>query len=188
MTDNHLSAEDLAAYHDRTLGVDWSAGVEAHLAECADCRGDLVAARRALASERSIRPGVMVPVIGLAAALLLGVPALLHRRPPAPADSERGSPRAAIPIEIIAPSENAHPSRDAIRFIWNGAGPRAQYRLTVTDSTGGSVWSAQTADTLVVPDSAATLSEGTAYFWFVDALRPDGRSRTSGTHRFTIPR
>ena len=64
---------------------------------------------------------------------------------------------------------------------------RAQYRLTVADSTGGIVWSAESADTLLIPGPEAGLRAGAAYFWFVDALIPDGRTRTTGTHRFRIP-
>ena len=186
--DDHLSAENLAGYLDTRLPPAMAAVVEAHLAACEACRSDLVATRRAQGPDRSVRLGVIIPVVGLAAALLLVVPAVLERTGARSSpDQERGPPRSAIPLGIHAPAEDAAEGRDAIRFIWNSAGARAQYRLTVADSTGGIVWSAESADTLLIPGPETGLRAGAAYFWFVDALIPDGRTRTTGTHRFTIP-
>jgi hypothetical protein len=48
------------------------------------------------------------------------------------------------------------------------------------------VWTESTSDTTLAPRAAAKLSRGGSYFWYVDALGPDGRSATTGVQRIQI--
>lgn len=189
MTDEtHLTAEDLAVYIDNPRVAEGAARVEAHLAFCAGCRSDLIVTRALLAPRRGAWPVMLLAAAGVAAVLVLGTPSLrtVIRGPSTP-DPERARPTpSSAPIAALAPADEALVPRDRLRFAWQSSGAEAQYRLTLTDSTGGPVWKTESADTTVVPLPGPVLTPGTAYFWFVDALLPDGRTRTSGTHRFTI--
>ncbi len=183
---SHLSAEDLAGYLDQTLPPSRTAEVETHLASCDNCRADLVAARRLLPRGPASRP-VLILSLGLVAMLLLAVPAVIRSRSTgAPVDRVRGGAATAIPLTVLEPDEAPAVQRGSLRFIWSNAGVQAQYRITVTDSTGGAVWEGATSDTAIGPAPETHFARNASYFWFVDALLPDGTTRTSGTHRFTI--
>lgn len=71
-----------------------------------------------------------------------------------------------------------------LRFVWRSAGPAATYRLTLTDPSGAPVWTSSAPDTAVVLAETVKLEGGRAYFWYVDALLPDGRSATTGVQQF----
>ena len=102
-------------------------------------------------------------------------------------DAERAiSAESATPIAIVSPAQDATVRSDSVPFVWAsvGGGGRTRYRLTITDASGGALWRAESQDTAIAY-TGAPLRPGASYFWFVDALRPDGRARTSGTHRYT---
>jgi hypothetical protein len=179
--------EDLTSYLEGTLPSDRAAALEAHLAHCDACRADFVAARRAL------QPSHRWPIrlLGgalLAAALLVGIPSLWSRLGQVgPSGLERGEPAPVAPLVSIAmPADGAPVPAGAVQLIWRSVGADVQYRVTVTDSAGGRIWSAERPDTTLTLD-ATLLSKASSYYWFVDALLADGRTRTSGTHRFSTP-
>ncbi len=186
MTNNgHLMTDELAAYLEGTLPSDRAGAVEAHLARCDHCRADFVAARRVLTPRPSVWPTRLLGS-ALVAALLLAVPALWSRisQRSAP-DLERAAPpRASVSLMIVAPAEGARIPAGGVRLTWRSAGVETQYRITVTDSAGGRIWSAESADTTAALDPALTARPG-PYYWMVDALLPDGRIRSSGTYRFS---
>jgi len=78
--------------------------------------------------------------------------------------------------------------RQSVRFLWHSAGQNVQYRLTVTNQRGDIVWSFGTADTAAVLPASMRVQSGNPYFWYVDALLPDGRSATSRVQRFNVAR
>lgn len=179
--------EQLAAYLSGTLSPDRAAEVEAHLAACDSCRADFVATRRVLLQRVSTRPAWILGG-GMAAALLLALPAVWsYLRPPGAPDIERAPTSSSTVLPIVAPAEGARAEGERARLVWRSAGVETQYRLTVTDSAGGRVWSGETADTTVTLAPGLTASPG-SYYWIVDALLPDGRVRSTGTHRFSTPR
>jgi len=62
----------------------------------------------------------------------------------------------------------------------------SRYLIRVTDERGAAVWSTETGDTSVILPAEIALLSGRQYYWYVDALGADGRSLTTGTHRFQL--
>jgi len=101
---------------------------------------------------------------------------------PAPSNT-RTLRDAESPLEIISPASSAEIDPGRVELIWRSAGPRADYTVTLQDSAGRVVWTSTGVDTVaVLPDSVA-LGAGRTWFWVVDALRPDGQSRSTGLKR-----
>jgi len=188
---SHLEAGDVAAYLDLKLSADDRSRVEVHLAECAECRRELVEVRRVLGNlPRFRRWHLLVPAAAAAAALfvILGPPE--RDRRPAPVGRERGprgTERAAL-IAVVEPGVGAAVAPGPVVFTWRGVGTGATYRLTVTDERGDVVWSANTADTMATLPARIGLERGRRYAWYLDALLPDGRSVTSGVRAFVVAR
>jgi hypothetical protein len=190
----HPESEEVAAYLDRTLALADRARVEAHLAECAECRQELVEVSRLLESAPQGEAGRRrAPALAAAAAAAAAVAAVLLLRPaeiPVPrGEVLRSDPPAAVEgvptIPARAPAEGAAVPGGGLAFAWGGAGDDALYRLTVSDEAGTAHWTGTTADTLLALPAGTTLEPGRAYFWRVDALLPDGRSATTRARRFT---
>jgi anti-sigma factor RsiW len=191
MTDHHTQPGHLAnglaaAYVDGRLAAVEVSRVEAHLAECDACRLEIVAIRRLLRSRTRRRLWPAIAGLAAAAALLL----MLFRpderggsgKPPL-----RGGGTGDVEAPVaITPAANATISTESIGFTWRGSRAAVSYRLTLTDERGDVVWSTQTTDTAVVIPSSVRLGNGRVYYWYVDALLPDGRSTTTGVHRFDV--
>ena len=185
---DHLSAEEVAGYLDRALSAAQQVTVEAHLADCAECRGELTEVARVRRTRpRWTRWYVTTPTA--AAAVIL----LLVWRTGAPGSSDvlrdtgvgaEGIPRFAV----VAPLESSHVAPDSAVFIWRSAGEDAHYRLTLTDMTGDVLWTGTPADTTAILPSDIDLVVGQTYFWFVDALLPNGESATTGVQQFRTTR
>lgn len=187
----HLSAADAAAYLDGRLNPADRARAEAHLADCGECRHELVALRAVLADAdrsdgaavvRRRRRRLSVP-LGMAAAavLLIAVATTLRRSDPIVerAPSDAGSARLAT----HGPRDGV--SSERVVFVWAPAEPGSSYRLTVTDSAGAPVWSTSTTDTALALPPATKLLSGRRYHWYVDALVGDGHTITSGVRSFS---
>ena len=193
MTGSHLPVATIAAYVDGVLDAGARAEADRHLAGCAVCRAelaqvadlivDLPAARRG----RSWRIGAG----SLAAAGVIGLLFALPTRAPLPSRTiERTTRPTAATLEIVAPPQ-AQGGTSALRdgrIVWHAVEPRATYRVTVTDTTGATRWSAETSDTLVVLPPSARVVAGARYYLYVDALRADGWSLQSGPRAFTTAR
>jgi hypothetical protein len=66
-----------------------------------------------------------------------------------------------------------------VRFVWESIGPAGKYELTVVDSLGSELWRAETVDTFLTLPPDVSLPRNTQLFWYVDALGPDARARTT---------
>ena len=186
---DHLSAEEVAGYLDRALSSAEQERIEAHLADCAKCRGELTeVARVRRARPRWTRWYVTTPAAAAAAVILL-----LVWRPGVPGSSDvlrdteigaEGIPR----FGVVAPVEVSPVAPDSVVFVWRAAGADAHYQLTLTDVTGDPLWSGTTADTTAGLPIDVLLGRGQAYFWYVDALLPDGESATTGVQQFRTAR
>lgn len=186
----HVSTEDIAGFLDRTLDAGNRGRVEAHLAECDECRGDLVGAWRALDSPRRQPSWRAAGVLAAAAA----VAAILLFAPDTREGSSRSTPVLRAPgaaategvrrIVVVSPSETRSLHPDSVRFTWRGAEADALYRLVITDEWGDLVWTGSTSDTVLAPPTDSVVQRARAYFWYVDALLRDGTSATSGVRRF----
>lgn len=188
--DTHLAAEDVAAFLDRRLTTAERVGVEEHLADCSQCRGEVAAVRR-LVNEKPTRRSFALPV-GLAAAAAIVFMLFTVARP----DSDRAAARLrttpSLPADVseritsVRPADGDSLPAERAVLEWASTGNEPTYRLTVTDATGQLVWTRTTPDTtLTVP--RALLEAHRTYFWYVDALRADGRAASTGVRRFTVP-
>jgi anti-sigma factor RsiW len=186
MHQGHLENGLAAAYVDGRLAAAELARVEAHLAECAECRQEVVAVRRLLRSRARRWTWPAIAGVGIAATLLF-----VLWRPGEQGGPERppfrggGSDGRDVPV-VVTPAPNATIAADSIGFAWRGAAAALSYRLTLTDERGDVVWSTQTTDTTVMLPSSVGLARGRAYYWYVDALLPDARSTTTGVREFRV--
>jgi anti-sigma factor RsiW len=174
----HLSPESLAGYLDDDLPSEAKGQIELHLASCAECREELAGVRRLQRGHRRRWFPVLVPVAAAAVLLLIALP----RQATTPSNI-RAIPNAEPPLEIISPAPSATIAPGRITFTWRSAGSGADYTITLQEAAGRVVWTSTADDTTaVLPDSVA-LRPGLTWFWVVDALLPDGRSRSTGLKR-----
>jgi hypothetical protein len=188
----HTESAELAAYLDRRLEPAAVARVEGHLAECRLCRDELLEARLLLDSaaamqEASRRRRTSLVRSWLVAATVVGVAALpLIRRARVTADAPpvRATTSSRATIEVVAPPGYlVDPA--TVAFTWRPLTGANTYRLTVTDSSGTPLFTATTPDTVVRPPAPGVLVRGVSYLWYVDGLRSDGGSATSGVQSFS---
>jgi|1185.fasta_scaffold38883_2 hypothetical protein len=195
----HLSNGDLAAFLDGRLDAPARSAVEAHLADCARCREEMVETQMALSE---LGPSRRVPlarpntfrratwIAGVAAAILViaMVPRLRQSSLAGRGDEARvrgGS--ASSSIIVVSPHADAADAGHLV-FTWRSLEPDATYRLVVTDSVGAPVFRTTTRDTAVVLPAAIPVARGRSYFWYVDALRRGGHSVSTGVQSFSVPR
>jgi hypothetical protein len=187
----HLDPDTLAAFVDGALGAADRGRAEAHLAACDTCRHELLAVRQLLASYRPAaqRRRLVVPLAAAAALVLaVGLPMLNGGQDTSPMPPiRRPGAEAALAVSGLSPRPGSTVMADApLEFAWGTAEAGSTYRLTVVDSAGALVWSTETGDTTAVLPADIALASGQSYFWYVDALRSDGRSLTSGAQRFSV--
>jgi anti-sigma factor RsiW len=178
----HLSPEVLAAYLDDELSREQRSQVELHLASCDECRAELADINR-LQRARVRRRWLSVLVPAAAAAALVLVIALPRDRTK-PSDI-RSRPDVSDRLLIVSPAPSAEIAPRPINFVWRSAGPDASYTITLQEAEGRPVWTSSVADTVVALPDSITLAPGRRWFWFVDALLPNGRSLSTGVQRLT---
>lgn len=199
MSDAHPTSETIAAYVDRTLPPGERADVDRHLAACVACRAELreveamlrVAAPAAVEARR--RPGTyrlaLPALVGIAAALLVFV--LSPRRADTPVVRDGAATPAgetSSTVVTVVPPRGATVGAGALTLGWRPVATDANYHVALVDSVGRALWSARTGDTTaVVPADVVARTSGRV-FWYVDALRPDGHSATSGMTELRIAR
>jgi hypothetical protein len=185
---SHLDSHTIAALVELHLDEAQRTEVERHLAGCALCRSELYVLRRlvrSLPTRRSVRLRRVILGAGMgAAAAALGFLVLrdtgADRTPPSRSVLERSAPAAAERVLLVRePRGDATVSRTRLRFVWENAGPGSRYQLTVVDSIGGQLWRTETTDTFVVVPVTLSLPRNALVFWYVDALGPDARLRTT---------
>lgn len=193
---SHLTDEELAAYLDRTLDARLLARFDAHMAECADCRADLVEVRSLLEARNALSVPSQIArgrraVTWLAAAGILTIAFLPLLRRGAPSGDElpavRAPSSAPSRIEIVAPPNGQVPPFGVV-FTWRSVEGASTYRLTVTDSAGASLFNTVTPDTSVTAPASIEIRRGGSYLWYVDGLTSDGRTVSSGIHSFSTAR
>lgn len=176
-----MDASDIAAYVAGGLDAGARERIEVHLADCASCRADAIAALRARERGR-VSWRWVAPALAAAALAVLVLPRAA--RQPIPVDRERGAAPAAA-VALAGPGAGVVLPAADVPLVWRSAGPGTDYRVTVTTEDGGRVFSGSTEDTaLSVP--ASSLRAGRRYLWAVDAILPDGTAATSGARGFTI--
>ena len=193
----HTDSFTVAAFLDGRLYGRARDTLVTHLAECAECRREVVELQQALGTNgqstqarRSSRPGI---VMAIAAVLLVSIilPQLRTVQTADALDEDRvrtGTPsiaanRAAL-IAMLQPGDGATVSNSDAVFLWSSSGRDATYQLTIQDSVGNTVWSSAGADTSAVLADSVRLRAGSYYFWSVQARRADGYSTRSVTQTF----
>jgi hypothetical protein len=192
MNADHLPAEDLAAYLSRGRKARAFQRVQAHLADCAECRQEAAHIARVVRAEARGRMLRWTGAGGAAAAavLLLAVWAGGHRRAP-DTDTTRGSaasPIAVVAVGPLAPLGEVSPTASQLAFAWRPVAGVVEYRLTLSNATGGILWRRATTDTTLVLPLEVSLARGVSYYWYVDALVANGGSVTSGAREFHLQR
>jgi len=192
--DPHLGDEVFAAYLDRTLPPSARATADAHLAVCASCREELVAMSSLARSTRPARRFYRLAVpLAVAATLLLVMRGPWSApRQPIVDDGKRlrettsvaGSTRGKL--AALRPLDSARVAPESLRFMWHGEPRDAGYHLVVTDEGGAVRWTLDTSDTTASLPDSVRLERARTYYWYVDALGGDGRTRASTLRRFQV--
>lgn len=189
-TTAHLQPHELAAFLDGGAPTQASRHARAHLADCAECRGEAIEAGR-LVRAGSFPRHRQLAGLALAAAVLLAV--WFGVRTPDPTVVLRSAPPVAAPLDAAAPVPVA-PVGDTPRpagqllFSWHPSVGTVEYRITLLDAGGSVLWTQVTTDTSIALPLAISLAPEDSYFWYVDALRSDGTSTTSGAQAFGLTR
>ena len=189
----HLTAEHVTAFLDRRMTAAERAAAENHLADCRVCRAEIIEVRRLLARQPMARPRVLVP-LGIAAAAAIVFIALNlgqvrndpeSERVRTPAVTQTGDASRRISVLSPVDGDTLAPGRPVLS--WSAVVGEPTYRLTMTDASGQPVWTSNTTDTTVTLPANGMLQPRHSYYWYVDALRADGRAASTGVHSFTTP-
>jgi uncharacterized cupredoxin-like copper-binding protein len=185
----HLAAETLGGYIDRSLPAPERASVDAHLADCALCRAELVVAKRLVRSAPAAK-WARSSTVGIAAIAATILVAVLLRSGSDDGDrlrSERQqSALAPNVLTAIEPSSVSVAAASPLRFVWNGGPNVMEYTLTVMDADGRTRWSVDTPDTTAILPDSVRLAPGSIVYWYVDGLRADGGVMGTGRQRLTV--
>ena len=181
----HLGAGEMARYLARTLSPADRESVEHHLADCAQCTGELVAVNRLHRADRA--PMRKVAAVAAAAAAVAGIvllgPALVPPRP-ANAPEIRGA-ESQPAVSVVLPADGAV-LRAAPDFTWRAVPGATAYRVSVSRASGDSVWATTTSDTSVRGTPHVSRAGSGLYYWYVDVLLEDARSIPGPVHEFRI--
>jgi len=200
---NEEMARLLAGYEMGVLPEEERRRFERHLLECPDCAEDLyesapvaeVFRERAGLEEgpdqvatAPARPQrwrlrrVVVLMGGVAAVVILAL-ALRLLLPEQPAEIRRGEPTGSV--LLYGPKDEVQAVET---FRWAPVSGASEYRVTVLDEAGESVWEAVVAvpPALLPEEDRQALKAGESYFWRVEALSDDGRLWESRTVRFRL--
>lgn len=181
----HLAASEIAACVDGTLAGDERARVHAHLAECADCRAEVVevthVVRTAPAVRRSTRR-FWIPAAAAAAVVLLWVAPRMRHEPVKEIHRDQPTVSAAAP-RPVAPVGRVE---SATTLVWSRVSDADRYRVTLFDTDGRVVYETQSADTLAALPRSIVLAPEETYLWKVEARTGWNRWEPSDLVEFTL--
>jgi putative zinc finger protein len=162
----HFGSDDVAAYLDGVLSSAERARVEQHLADCDECRAELIALSRVLRTRPSRRRRyVLVGAAAAAAVVALLMWPESWQTPASPNYREPAVSTTPAPIGLAPRGATAA----APRLVWTRVPYAARYRLTLFDTTGTVIWESQSPDTSVALPTTLRLRPGIRYFWQVEA-------------------
>lgn len=184
----HLADEALAGYIDGTLSASSRSSVEAHLADCATCRAEFVAASR-VADTAPAPVRRRLPLAALAA-VAAAIVIVVARRPGAPAEdrirSSVDASAGASALTVVSPRRADPVTPSQLRFVWRPGATVMEYTVTVQDADGHVRWATRTSDTSVTLPDSVVIVPGAVLHWYVDGLRADGRSVGTGRQQLTV--
>jgi hypothetical protein len=178
-TQPHLDPADVTGYVGHGLSIEDRRRVERHLADCELCTEEVVAVARLGRRRGTPR---WLPYAA-AAAVIAGVVLLVPRAgQDVGGDRLRDGGVPADSIAVVAPADGRYVGASRA-LVWRGV-PGATYQVTITTSDGDSLWAAHTSDTAVTLPPTVTADSGLMRHWYVDALLPDGSTRSTGMRSF----
>ncbi len=182
---SHVDAGQMTRYLERTLTSEERSSIEEHLAECATCKGELIALTRIRRSGRWRRVAYVAAPLAAAAVVALVIANPFTGRPE---DALLRGPggEGTRQITALSPADGDTVSLTSLTFVWEPVEPDVRYRLTLSTDEGAKVWTATATDTTMSLPNSVTLNRGASYLWYVDALLMDGTSATTGTKTFTL--
>ena len=189
MTSPHLSPEALAAYLDDAMSIEDRRVAEEHLAACDECRREVVASREAISTFQPASVRKPWRTIGLvaAAAIVVAIGTTLSREP-SRSDTVRSdnSITSTRPlVTVIGPGNGARLNSDR-RIVWKSLAEGSSYRITIGDEAAEPIHAATVQDTTYIVPPSVNLTRGKKYFWYVDAIRADGVTASSGLRSFIV--
>ena len=176
----HLSAAAVAAYVDQQVSGVERNRIEEHLADCRECRAEIVAVSRVVRKlRRPWRWAVLTPFA--AAALVVVMLAPWHR-------DDQPVLREPAVTTIVAPTAITPRGRVAelSSITWSTVPRATQYEITVFDSAGTIVWETRVADSVAVVPRDLKLVRGRPYYWKVAARTESKRWVSSDFATFTL--
>lgn len=191
----HMSEKRLAAYIDGDLPPAEATKVEEHLMVCSVCREEVTEVSRVLRGDRRQKARrTFIPVLGVAAAAVLVFlfPVVVNRNQ-IPEDVLRTGPGVTglETLPVISPLtpilERDSSSLYRLELQWEPHEGASEYRATLTDSAGETVWTGTTQQTRIGIPSDVQLEPGALLFWYVDAVLSSGQLATTGVQRLRIP-
>jgi anti-sigma factor RsiW len=181
--DTHLTVDDAAAYVDGSVTAAERAAIDSHLAQCAECRSEVVGvARLVRAAPRRRRWTILAPLAAAAAVLILFI---------APQRNRDSTP---LPLREPAVTTTPAPTLAAPRggvaglraMTWSSVPHADQYRVTLFDRDGNVAWRTQSPDTTVLLPDTVHITRGVPYYWKVEARIELGRWVSSDLTSFTL--
>ncbi len=166
--DQHLQADEIAAFVDGTVTGDARTAIQAHLAACGECRAEVAEVSRiirTLPNARGVSWRIWVPAAAAAALVLLWVAPREVRGPITPEHREEAvtvtvAPRPTAPVGTVA---------SVMGFIWSSVPNADRYRVRLFDAEGTVIWEHETGDTAVALAGSVTLRAQRSYYWKVEA-------------------
>jgi hypothetical protein len=178
---SHLDESALVRYLDGAMPAGERATIEAHLAGCAECLGELIEVKRILRTQPRNRWKTVAPLATAAAALLIWVGAgLWHPDRPVtrdPAFTTTLAPQPAAPLGSVARVDS---------LVWSPVPGARRYRLTLFATDGSVLWQIIPLDTAAALPDSLRLVAGTTYYWQVKAETAYGRWVDSELESFTL--
>lgn len=190
---SHPGPGDVSAYLDHTLPEPARQRMQAHLADCEECRREMVELSRLVRTGPRPRLALRWAIgAGIAAtlAILIGRMPEDSRTTPIggpPGSVERRSSEETPSLRVWGPRAGAPIARDSLVLAWSPpAANDVQYRVTISGPDGRVLWTASIPDTILRVPPSIPLARGQSYYWYTDALLPDGRSLTTGVQEFRM--
>jgi anti-sigma factor RsiW len=178
----HLEPDQIAAYLDRTLDANAYGQVEAHLAECRACRGEVLEVERIAGSVPGPRRWAAVPLLAAAAVALV---VMLPGRPDSAPRHREPTVQSSLAPMTVAPEGSVFRLE---QLTWTGVVGADRYRVALFDTAGRVVWEATQSDTTALVPAAvsASLDSASPYFWSVRARVAWDRWTESGLTEFRV--
>src|SRR3989442_6447540 len=180
----HLTAMEIAAYVDHGLVAAARARVRSHLAECDECRSEVIAVARLARTGSRYRWKTLVPLTAAAALVLYIAPWQRPSDSTAPVLREPGVTTIVAQTPIVP--RGAVTSLPAL--TWSSVPLADRYQVTLFDQNGSVLWETHTADTTAVVPPDVRIVSRVPHYWKVAARTELGRWVGSDLTSFTLSR